>query len=75
MVTKRSWSDLTPTQQGAISLAGVLQVALLVAALVDLRRRPADQLNGSKRLWTLVAFINFFGPISYFLFGRKRRTE
>lgn len=72
MITQKSWRDLTTPQKSAVSMAGLLQVGLLVAALVDLRRRPAEQINGSKRLWTAVAFINFLGPISYFLFGRKR---
>jgi hypothetical protein len=72
MLTRKSWNDLTSSQKGALSVAGVVQTMLLVLALVDLRRRPAEQINGSKRLWTMVAFINFVGPISYFLLGRKR---
>jgi hypothetical protein len=28
--------------------------------------------KGPKRLWRAVAFVNFVGPISYFLFGRKK---
>ena len=49
-----------------------MQIALLVAALVDLRRRPADELHGTKAMWTAVSFLNFVGPIAYFAFGRKR---
>jgi len=49
-----------------------VQVALLAAALVDLRRRPADQINGSKAVWSAVAFVNFLGPLAYFAFGRRR---
>jgi hypothetical protein len=52
---------------------GLIQVALLAAALIDIRRRSADELNGSKRLWTLAAFVNFIGPLAYFIFGRKLR--
>jgi flagellar biosynthesis/type III secretory pathway M-ring protein FliF/YscJ len=72
MNTKRRWSDFTPGQKMAIAVVGALQITLLIAALVDLRRRPAAQINGNKKLWTLVAFINFVGPIAYFVFGRKR---
>ena len=72
LVARRRWSDLTPQQQAAIGVAGLLQVTLMILALVDVRRRPAAQINGNKRLWTLAAFINFIGPIAYFLFGRKR---
>jgi len=53
-------------------LSGAVQVALLIAALVDVRRRPDDEIRGSKRLWTLAAMVNFIGPVSYLLFGRRR---
>lgn len=71
-VSKKQWNDLSPQKQLTISIAGLIQIALLAAALIDIRRRPADQIKGSKKLWTLVAFINFFGPVAYFVFGRKR---
>lgn len=72
MTKKRKWTELTPIQQATIAGVGLFQVLLLIAALVDLRRRPAAQINGNKKLWTLAAFINFVGPIAYFVFGRKR---
>jgi len=50
----------------------VVQVGLLFTALRDLWRRPADQINGSKLLWAPLCFVNFFGPLAYFRFGRKR---
>jgi hypothetical protein len=31
-----------------------------------------EEIRGSKRVWTAIFFINFVGPVSYFLFGRKR---
>jgi len=69
---KKRWSDLSGEQRGAIVAAGVVQVSLLVAALADLRRRPADQINGSKLVWLPLLFVNFIGPLAYFRFGRKR---
>ena len=72
VASKKQWNELSPQKQLTISLVGLVQVALLGAALVDIRRRPAEQIKGSKKLWTLVAFINFVGPIAYFVFGRKR---
>jgi hypothetical protein len=51
---------------------GIAQIGLFIAALWDIRRRPEDAINGSKRLWTGLAFINFIGPLAYFAFGRKR---
>ena len=69
----KQWQDLTDRQKrGIVVLLGALQMTLLVAALIDIRRRPADAINGSKRLWTAVVFINGIGPIAYFVFGRKR---
>ena len=48
-----------------------MQIGLLIAALVDIYRRPAEQVRGIKWAWTAVSFINFVGPVSYFAFGRK----
>ena len=67
----KKWEDLSPPQQGAVVLLGIVQVTLLIAALLDIRKRSPEQINGDKRIWTVVAFINYIGPISYFLFGRK----
>jgi hypothetical protein len=55
-------------------LQGIIQLALLAAALRDIHRRPAEEINGSKWLWSAGAFVNFMGigPIAYFAFGRKR---
>jgi hypothetical protein len=69
---KKRWADLSPRQRGAIVAAGLVQNSLLAAALIDLRRRPAEQINGSKRLWGAASFISFVGPIAYFVFGRER---
>jgi hypothetical protein len=69
---KRRWKDLSPRARGAIVAAGVVQNSLLVATLVDLRRRPARKIRGGKRVWTAAAFVSWIGPISYFAYGRKR---
>lgn len=71
MVKKKRWSELTPLQQSGIVILASIQISLLVAALWDIHRRPADQINGSKRGWTLLSFVNFIGPLAYFAFGRK----
>jgi hypothetical protein len=71
-MAKKKWSDLSGGQKRGIALSGVVQIGLLKAALVDIYRRPAEQVRGSKWAWTAVSFINFAGPISYFAFGRGR---
>jgi hypothetical protein len=69
---KRRFSDLSPAQRAAIGAAGAVQVGLMAAALIDLRRRPARKVRGGKRLWVAASFVNFVGPIAYFTYGRKR---
>jgi hypothetical protein len=69
---KRSWSDLSRNERAGVVGVGVVQVSLLGAALVDIARRPADQVKGPKAAWAAASFINFVGPISYFAFGRRR---
>ena len=47
----------------------VIELALLIAALVDLIRR--EHTRGPKWIWVLViVLVNFIGPIAYFLVGR-----
>jgi hypothetical protein len=67
------WRDLSGRQQAAITAAGAVQLALLAAALADLRRRPASEVKGDKRLWAAASFVNFIGPLAYFAVGRRRR--
>ncbi len=67
----KKWTELSiPQRVGAIALAAT-QIGLMVAALRDIRRRPAPGIKGSKRLWAAAAFVNFVGPVAYFAFGRK----
>jgi hypothetical protein len=68
---KQRWSDFTPHQRQAIVAAGIVQNSLLIAAWVDLYRRPAEQVKGNKRVWAVGALVSWIGPISYFLFGRR----
>ena len=55
-------------------LAAILAAHLVVIALTwhSLRRRTADQVRGSKRLWRMASASNTGWSIAYFLFGRKR---
>jgi hypothetical protein len=72
MTQSKKWSDLTETQQNAIKIAAVVQIKLLTMALWNMWHRPAETIRGDRRLWTLVSFVSFVGPIAYFLFGRRR---
>jgi len=49
----------------------LVQIALLIAAIVDLIRHPKTR--GPRWVWVLViVFVNIFGPIIYFIFGREQ---
>jgi hypothetical protein len=69
---KQRWEDLPDGQRRAIVAAAVVQIGLMLAALIDLRRRPAAQIRGPKRAWVAASLVNFIGPLSYFAYGRKR---
>ena len=55
----------------------VVAVAVLQfgAAQADIRRRGPDQLDGQRWLWVAASFINFAGPISFLVSGRRRRRR
>jgi hypothetical protein len=70
------WSDLSERSRKLIITAGIVDVTLRIAALIDIKRRPASQIRGRKGLWAaVVAVVNSAGvlPVSYFLFGRRRQ--
>ncbi len=69
------WRDLPPQRRRLIAVGAAMQLSLLAAALVDIWRRPQEEIRGSKRLWAGLSFINFVGPLSYFLFGRRRAPQ
>lgn len=69
-VAKRQWSDLTPAQQKAITVAGVVEVVATAAMLIDLARRPASQVRGPKALWRALSAVQPVGPLAYFTVGR-----
>ena len=69
------WSDLSERTRRLIVVGGAVEAVLKVAALVDLKRRPAAAVRGRKWVWaTAITLANSVGvvPIGYFLFGRRR---
>ena len=69
---KKRWSDLSRRKKVVIIAAGVVQYALLGAALIDLKRQPRERVRGGKGRWAAASTVSFLGPIAYFVFGRKR---
>ena len=50
-VMARRWSDLSDRSRRLIIAAAIAEAILKTAVLIDIRRRPASQIRGSKRMW------------------------
>ncbi|WP_211221970.1 PLD nuclease N-terminal domain-containing protein [Lacticigenium naphthae] len=49
----------------------LIQLVLMITALIHLLNHPNVK-RGSKIMWIfIIVFVNTFGPIAYFLFGRS----
>jgi hypothetical protein len=75
MDIRRRWRDLSEGQRRLVVLGAALDGALKIAALADIKRRPAGQIRGRKWVWAaVVALANSAGivPLTYFLVGRRR---
>jgi hypothetical protein len=62
----------SPQQRVAIVSLGFAELALKLAAARDIQRRTTGEIRGSKLLWRCALLINTFGPLGYFLFGRRK---
>jgi hypothetical protein len=74
-MARKQWSDLSERTRRLLTITVVAEGILKLAALIDLKRRPASQVRGPKWLWaTVLAIVSSAGvvPISYFVFGRRR---
>lgn len=72
------WSDLSERTRRMLIAIGIAEGCLKAAALVDIKRRPTDQIRGRKWAWaTAVVLVNSLGavPLSYFAFGRRRPDQ
>lgn len=70
----KNWKELPRAARAGLAAVGGAEAALKVWSLIDLARRPADQVRGSKALWALsLMTVNSLGalPIIYLTKGRK----
>jgi len=74
-MARKRWRELNKTQQTAIIVIGAAEVIVTTIALVDLTRRPAENIRGKKSIWALACFVQPIGPIAYFTFGRVRTAS
>jgi hypothetical protein len=73
-VVTTKWSELSSWTRRLIIIGGTFEGLLKAAALIDLARRPALDVRGSRTRWAAaIVVINAFGavPIVYFVFGRR----
>ncbi len=70
----KRWSDLSPRSRKLIIAGAVAEAGLKAAVLIDLKRRPASEVRGSRRMWAAAMLVNSAGliPVAYFVFGRRR---
>ena len=71
-MARQRWADMSSRQKTVVLTLASVQLSLAATAWADLATRPAASVNGSKARWALVIAINFFGPLAYFRWGRRR---
>jgi len=76
MASKSSrWRDLSPARRRAVMSVAAVDLGLRTWALVDLRRRPAQNVKGPKAAWAAgLVVVSSAGilPLAYFILGRRR---
>ena len=71
-MARMKWTDLSGRQRALVVTAAAAELSLKIAALVDIKRRPAEQIRGPKNFWRSAMVVNLIGPLSYFAVGRRR---
>src|SRR5262245_48998776 len=69
-MAKQRFQDLPPWRKAILIVMGTIQISLFAAAQYDIAHRSDSQVRGSKKLWRAVSFVNIFGPLAYFRWGR-----
>lgn len=70
----KRWSELSDRSRKLIIAAAAAEAVLKAAVVLDLARRPANQIRGPKGIWIVAAVVvnsAGVGPLSYFAFGRR----
>lgn len=70
-----SWKKVPLVRKSAIIIIAAIQLGLMAAALIDIYRRPAIGIRGKKIWWAMGTFIDLFGPLAYFFYGRYSLTH
>lgn len=57
MLQRKRWSDLSERTRQRIVLAAAIERILKVVALIDIERRPASEIRGSKAKWAVAVIL------------------
>lgn len=52
---------------------GLIELVFRAAALRDIYLRTDEEIRGNKWVWVGAQAINTVGPLSYFMFGRRKK--
>ena len=74
-ITPTTTKRRKPAMKPQAGLQGLINLALMVWMIWDLRHRTDEELNGKRKLWLLAAFVPPFGPIAYFIYLRRRKAQ
>ena len=72
---RQRWEDLPTARKRLVLGVAVLDAGMRAWALLDLRNRSQDEVNGPKAAWGLaLTIVNSAGlvPAAYLLLGRRR---
>jgi hypothetical protein len=75
MRQRTRWADLSPGARAAVVVGGIVELVMTTLALRDLRRRPPRSVRGPKLLWVAGFAVQPFGPLLYFLVGRRPTSD
>ena len=73
MAASYQWSDLSERTRRLIIAVAIADGTLRVAALIDIKRRPASQIRGRKGMWAAAAAVAGGHPIRDHLIGSRPR--
>jgi hypothetical protein len=76
MARKKRWNELSLRTRRLIIVAATFDGLFKIAALIDLARRPVDEVRGSRAKWaTAIVLVNSAGALPLYYFARGRRPS
>jgi len=74
MAAGQKFGNLSKRSRRLLIVAVIADASLKVAVLVDIKRRPASEIRGSKWKWAVALVPGTFGiaQLAYFALGRRR---